>query len=107
MTQAVPTHQSNCKLSILQVGPDRHTWEPKVKEVAARISLDRQFTQIGTVYYRLLLPLSLLEGQRVRTADRVEILEAPDFPQLQGIYTINLSMIDTEALNLELVVTKI
>lgn len=107
MSQATPTHQPNCTVNILQVGADRQTWEPKVKEAAARIILDRQFTQIGTVYYRLILPVSLLEGQRVRTADRVEVLEAPNFPQLQGTYTINLPMIDTEALNYELVVSKI
>jgi hypothetical protein len=107
MTQPIIAHQPNCKVSILQIGSDRQTWEPKVKEAAARLLLDRHFTQIGTVYYRLIVPLKVVGGQKVKTADRVEVLEAPDFPQLNGLFTVTLAMIDTEALNLELVVTKL
>jgi hypothetical protein len=107
MTQPIIAHRPNCKASILQIGPDRQTWEPKVKEAAARILLDRHFTRIGTVYYRLIVALEVVGGQKVKTADRVEVLEAPDFPQLNGLFTVSLAMIDTETLDLELVITKL
>lgn len=46
MTQPASPQPLNCKVSILQISPDRQTWQPKVKEVPARILLDRPLPRL-------------------------------------------------------------